>query len=256
MHYYQFNIGDYASHTKGLSPIEDLAYRRLLDEYYLNERPFNGRSTDVARLIGLRDYSDEVDYVLRTFFPLDDENQWRNKRVDEEILDFQRKTENASKAGKRSAAMRTSGRSTDVQQPFNERSTTVQPTINHKPITINHKKIKNICTPEGVLETVWQDFVNHRKAKKAAISETALRGIKREASKANISLNDALQEICARGWTGFKAEWVTKTSNQNLSFAERDELLKRKRWEEMTGRKWPDDDQLIDVTPSFLEIGQ
>ena len=25
-----------------------------------------------------------------------------------------------------------------------------------------------------------------------------------------------------------------------LSFAERDEMLKRQRWEEMTGRKWPE----------------
>jgi len=35
MHYYQFNIGDYASHTRHLSDLEDLAYRRLLDAYYL-----------------------------------------------------------------------------------------------------------------------------------------------------------------------------------------------------------------------------
>ena len=34
MHFYQFNIGDYASHTRHLNPIEDIAYRRLLDIYY------------------------------------------------------------------------------------------------------------------------------------------------------------------------------------------------------------------------------
>lgn len=28
MHYYNFHIGDYASHTRHLSPIEDIAYRR------------------------------------------------------------------------------------------------------------------------------------------------------------------------------------------------------------------------------------
>ena len=26
-----------------------------------------------------------------------------------------------------------------------------------------------------------------------------------------------------------------------MSFAERDEMARRKRWEEMTGRKWPED---------------
>ena len=39
MHYYSFNIGDYASHTRHLTAIEDLAYRRLLDLYYLHEQP-------------------------------------------------------------------------------------------------------------------------------------------------------------------------------------------------------------------------
>ncbi|NDH69342.1 MAG: DUF1376 domain-containing protein, partial [Gammaproteobacteria bacterium] len=33
MHYYQFHIGDYKSHTHHLSLLEDLAYRRLLDFY-------------------------------------------------------------------------------------------------------------------------------------------------------------------------------------------------------------------------------
>jgi uncharacterized protein YdaU (DUF1376 family) len=248
MHYYQFNIGDYASHTKGLSLLEDLAYRRLLDHYYLAEQPFNGRSTDVARLIGMREYVDEVDYVLRTFFTQDDAGNWRNTRADEEIQAYKRKSENASKAGKRSAAMRSNERSTDVEHSLSER----QLTNNHKPITNN--QIKDIAPPDGVLDSVWQDFVKHRKQKKAAITETALKGIDREARKAGISLNDALQEICSRGWTGFKAEWV-KVKENNLSFAERDEQARRKRWEEMTGRKWTDSNE-IDVTPSFLEIEQ
>jgi len=248
MHYYQFNIGDYASHTKGLSLIEDLAYRRLLDHYYLAEQPFNGRSTDVARLIGMRENAEEVDYVLHTFFTEDDQGNWRNTRADEEIQAYKRKSENASKAGKRSAAMRLNERSTNVEQPLNER----QLTNNHKPITNN--QLKDIAPPDGVLESVWQDFVKQRRQKKAAITQTALKGIEREARKAGISLNDALQEICSRGWTGFKAEWV-KPKENNLSFAERDELARRKRWEEMTGRKWTDTNER-DVTPTFLEIEQ
>ena len=37
---------------------------------------------------------------------------------------------------------------------------------------------------------------------------TALAGIKREADKANWSLDRAITECVERGWTGFKAEWV------------------------------------------------
>ena len=37
---------------------------------------------------------------------------------------------------------------------------------------------------------------------------------------------------------------------QAMSFAERDELAKRKRWEEMTGRNWPTSGQ----APEFTDI--
>ena len=37
MNYFPFNVGDYSVHTAHLEPMEDLAYRRLLDQYYLRE---------------------------------------------------------------------------------------------------------------------------------------------------------------------------------------------------------------------------
>ena len=84
MNYYPFHIGDYAGHTRNLSLLEDLAYRRLLDAYYLAERPFNGSEADVAREIGMRDHLDEVSYVLRKFF-VRDGDCWKNQRADEEM---------------------------------------------------------------------------------------------------------------------------------------------------------------------------
>jgi hypothetical protein len=64
-----------------------------------------------------------------------------------------------------------------------------------------------VC-PSNVEEQVWSDFLALRKAKKAPMTVTALAGIKREAEKANWSLNRAIDECVSRGWTGFKAEWV------------------------------------------------
>jgi len=209
MHYYQFNIGDYASHTKGLNLLEDLAYRRLLDYYYLAERPLNGCSTDVARLIGMRDNVGEVDYVLRTYFTNDNEKMWINTRADKEINAYKDKSTKASVAGKASAQRRNNGRSTDVQ-----------PNIKHKPLNIKH--IKDIAPPDGVLESVWEDFVKQRKAKKASITPTAIKGIEREARKAGISLNDALQEICSRGWAGFKADWMTDKTKTSWADKQRE----------------------------------
>jgi uncharacterized protein YdaU (DUF1376 family) len=201
MHYYQFNIGDYVSHTRHLSPIEDIAYRRLLDAYYLSERPLNSGIAVVARHIGLKDHESEVHEVLQEFFKLT-EDGWINTRADKEIAHFKGKIEQASRAGKASAERRS-----------NPRSTGVQPTNNHKPITINHKPIKNtVAPPIGVTDSVWQDWVKLRKEKRAAVTQTAINGIEREAKKAGVSLQVALETCCERGWTGFKADWLASKS--------------------------------------------
>jgi len=140
MHYYQFNIGDYVSHTRHLSPIEDIAYRRLLDAYYLSERPLNSGIAVVARQIGLKEHEPEVHEVLQEFFKLT-EDGWINTRADKEIAHFKGKIEQASRAGKASAERRSNPRSTDVQ-----------PTNNQQPITNNQEPIKEyICPPEGEL---------------------------------------------------------------------------------------------------------
>jgi uncharacterized protein YdaU (DUF1376 family) len=165
MHYYTFNIGDYASHTKGLSLLEDLAYRRLLDEYYLAERPLNGCSTTVARMIGMRGHEAEVDYVLRSFFTQTEDGNWCNQRADREIQHFKDKSEKASMAGKASAQRRQSERSTDVEQPLNGR----QLTNNQEPITNN--QLKNTKTQRGTrlptgfeLPGDWVEFCRQERA--------------------------------------------------------------------------------------------
>jgi len=72
-----------------------------------------------------------------------------------------------------------------------------------------------------VSEQVWVDFIRHRKVKRSPVTETALSRIEAQAVKAGWQLDDALSEICSRGWTGFKAEWVEKESNDGLSPAGR-----------------------------------
>ena len=94
---------------------------------------------------------------------------------------------------------------------------------------------KAIAPPFGVTESVWQDWIKLRKEKKAAVTQTAIDGIEREAKKAGVSLQVALETCCARGWTGFKADWL-KEKAEAKSFAEKDYDFKRARWEAMTGR--------------------
>ena len=207
MHYYQFNIGDYASHTRHLDLLEDLAYRRILDLYYLHERPLNGDATLVAKQIGMRDEAALVRDVLNEFFEKTEQG-YVNARADKEIAHYQSKIEQASRAGKASAERRLNARSTDVQ--LNNK----QETINIKQET--KKKATVVATPEGVSQSVWDEFVAHRKAKKAKVTELVIQGIAKEATKASWSLEDALKETIVRNWQSFKADWVAvKPQMQN-----------------------------------------
>ena len=67
--------------------------------------------------------------------------------------------------------------------------------------------------PIEVQQSVWDDFMALRKAKKSPLSPTALHGIEREAAKAGLSLEAALSMCCSRGWQSFKADWVKEDGN-------------------------------------------
>jgi len=101
MHFFQFNIGDYQSHTKHLTPMEDICYRRLLDWYYLHEQPIPNDILKISKLLLLPKYNKEIESILAEFFELTNDG-WVNHRADKEILKFQ----GFSEAGKRGAAKR------------------------------------------------------------------------------------------------------------------------------------------------------
>jgi hypothetical protein len=101
--------------------------------------------------------------------------------------------------------------------------------------TTSSTKKNIVAPPSGVTDSVWQDWISLRKAKRAAVTQTAIDGIEREARKAGVSLQTALETCCARGWTGFKADWL-QGKTEHKSFAEKDYDFKRARWEAMTGR--------------------
>jgi hypothetical protein len=74
------------------------------------------------------------------------------------------------------------------------------------------KSATGVATPRGVSSPLWADFKKLRLAKKSPITNTAIKGIEREAAKAGISLADALTECCERGWVSFKADWYANSS--------------------------------------------
>lgn len=92
----------------------------------------------------------------------------------------------------------------------------------------NTKKSESTLLDEfGITGQLADDFIIHRKACKAPITETALKGFQREADKAGIPLAEAITISIERNWRGFKSEWdwrgsgVIQRQPQKMTFAEK-----------------------------------
>jgi uncharacterized protein YdaU (DUF1376 family) len=98
MIWYKFHIGDYLTHTVHLSDAEDLAYRRLLDLYYMSEKMIPLDHEAVARKIRLD--LDITESVLGEFFERTEEGYFNN-RCHAEVMKYQHQVENNRQLGKR-----------------------------------------------------------------------------------------------------------------------------------------------------------
>lgn len=141
MNYYPFHLGDYAAHTAHLEPMEDLAYRRMLDLYYLREQALPLDPAEVARLIRMRGNVAEVEAVLREFFS-EGPDGWLHARCDAELSRMQDKQAKAKASAQASVSARqarqTSERTANVERTLNERSTEAElPTPTPTPTPIH-----------------------------------------------------------------------------------------------------------------------
>ena len=70
------------------------------------------------------------------------------------------------------------------------------------------KKTTVVVAPEGVSIEVWKSFVEQRKKARAVITDLVISQIRSEAEKIGWTLEQAMSECVARGWRGFKADWI------------------------------------------------
>ena len=107
--------------------------------------------------------------------------------------------------------------------PQNNNKNTIQ--NNNKKNT--KKSDLDLLADFGITGQLAGDFITHRKACKAPITETALKGFQREADKAGIPLAEAITISIERNWRGFKSEWdwrgsgVVQRQPQKMTFAEK-----------------------------------
>lgn len=135
MHYYKFNIGDYASHTAHLEPLEDIAYRRMIDWLYLNEIPLPKSIPEIGRLIRMRSHSDCIANVLREFFEAHSDG-YRQPRIERELQEYAEKSEKARKSAKKRWDKKPSKQA--ALADANALRTECERNANHKPLTNNH----------------------------------------------------------------------------------------------------------------------
>ena len=205
MHYYQFNIGDYNSHTMHLSEIEDLTYRRLLDWYYLHESPIPLDLNEVSRQIRMRTHSDCIATVLLEFFERTPDG-WIHHRANKEIEKVGDKSQKASASAKARWNKVNDANALQTQSDSNATHNTLPITqdTEHK----TQKKTTVVACPPDVSEQVWNDWLQLRKTKKASVTETVIRGARSEANKIGWTLEQFFVEWCTRGSQGLKAEWL------------------------------------------------
>lgn len=77
------------------------------------------------------------------------------------------------------------------------------------------EKSRSLEKPEDVTDITWNDFSLLRNKLKAPLTNTALNAIRKEATEAGITLEEALSTCCMRGWRGFKASWLHKDNQTN-----------------------------------------
>jgi len=150
MHFYEFNIGDYAKKTQHLTNEEDLAYRRMLDMYYDSENPV--LTTGLATLSRrLRVSENALKNVLDEFFP-----DGRNKHADEKIAAYheylKRQQLNGSKGG------RPKHKPTDNPVVSQNNPVPSQP-LTTKPLTTNKDKTPSATDVAGRVQEYTKSFL-------------------------------------------------------------------------------------------------
>ena len=243
MHLFMFHLGDYYAHTAHLSPMEDLAYRRIIDLYYLHETPPTGTPDQVARQIRMRDQAKAVAQVLHEFFteevgdPVDNSMQvWRHKRCDKEIERYQA----VKDGGRKGAAMRWAkgGDSPPIpplSPPYVPPNANQEPiTVNHKPLTIKEKQRGSRFDLQEMPDT-WIDFCKQQRP--------------------DLNLRDTFDAFrdywtAVPGSKGLKADWLATWRNwvRNTRVSTNTQQAKKDRKSELIYGSW-------ERTNDFIEMG-
>jgi len=202
--WYKFHLGDYITHTTHLSDAEDLAYRRLLDLYYMSEKPIPLNTESVSRKIRID--LDITESVLGEFFE-HTENGYFNHRCHVEIAKYQAQVANNRHLGKRG------GRPKKTESVIES-----EPKVNPKKIQNKINTITSVAPTTSRFDEFWSAWPSSkRKVAKSACEAKWKR-------QALDPLADKIIASVARLRTS--EQWVSGFEPAPLTF------INQKRWED------------------------
>ena len=276
-------IGDYLSATSRLTTQQHGAYFLLLMDYWKNGRPPDDDEV-LAQITKMTpDAWGNARRILLAYFQIED-GHWVQKRIEKELIDSKTRKETAvakAKAGA-SARWKKENDASSIAQaipdtmldPMLENASSPSPSPSPSSLSLpltSNKTTKNIYSSD--FEEFWQDYPK-REGKAAAfkewkriapdkeLQEKITEGVLEYRKSRKVKegfIKDCVNWLKGKHWEDeiLNLQPVQRMSEStNLTFAERDAMNRRKKWEEMTGQQWPDDHQTIDASPIFLGIEQ
>ena len=154
---------------------------KLIWYYYDTENPLENNIDQLCIRVNARDQKEKVTWILTTFFELNESgDRWCNHRCEEGIAEYYDFINSKKRAGKASAAKRMNNKhstdvATEVEQVLDSRSTDVQPTTNHYPLTTNHKTKDVFVYPDWLPMETWDAFIKMRKRIKKPPTDYAVK---------------------------------------------------------------------------------
>jgi len=205
MNYYEHHLGDYMRDTAHLSLLEDGAYRRLIDAYYVRERPLPADVKECCKLAraGSRVEREAVAYVLGQFFELTGDG-YRQKRCDEVIAKYSDKKAKASASA--NARWSQSERNANASKTHVRKGCDVDAPNPQSPVTsTQEERNQKLAEARGVPGLDLESFdrwLGYRAKRRPAINTISLVAAAQELAKFGAQQAEVVQHSIANTYQG------------------------------------------------------
>lgn len=213
MHYYKRNLGDYAKKAGRLTMLQHGAYTLLIDACYDRESfPTRDDAIDWAWACSAEEIA-AVDFVLAKFFTLDSDGRYTQKRIQEEISEYQKFKELQAEKGKKGG------------RPKNPAGKNKNPGgLNKNPLVTRDKAEKSLTTNQEPLTTNQVKNTMSGKPDFEPIADRVIEELNRQAGKHFRLTSNNRGAVIARLREGFTEEDCFKViSNRCMRWLDTDQ---------------------------------